>query len=211
MLVVLSSPKQGQPFCNIWVSDSIVVYLGTLVPSTVHNWLHPWRSGCNLMIFKINPSNPNHVMILWSRSPRQEMLSKWWYIQRLWAARRQLIRVWTSITRMMQVKICREILYWYLLEKSPYIPPRLPTIPSTLCRLLFSAWVYPGRACSSMQTSWHFCLTSSLLGCITPESWGGNLWISACFLGPSSFQGCPIALYPADPCRGQTLLSWNPG
>jgi len=47
-----------------------------------------------------------------------------------------------------------------------------------------------------MQVSWHFCLTSSLVGCIAPELGGGDPWILTSFFRPLFPPGLyPVMLY----------------
>lgn len=81
---------------------------------------------------------------------------------------------------------------------------------SAVCfHLPFCVWVVPGAVCSSVQASWHFCLTSCSLGWTVLDPGGGDPWLAISFLGPLFPLGPhPRGLFQADPWRGwsQSLL-----
>lgn len=96
-------------------------------------------------------------------------------------------------------------LFYLHLEWCCCIPPKLPVSNCTFCLLPFCVQVLPGAACSSMQASWHFCLTSCSLGWTVLELRRNDPGQSISFLGPLFPLGShPLGLFQADPWRGQS-------
>lgn len=93
------------------------------------------------------------------------------------------IRALTILTRFLPVQTIS------LYSSQAICPCFFPSFFLLKKRTFF--WVCPGPPCLEKQTSWHFCINSSLLAYIIPESGKCDPWIFTSFLWPYSIKKIP--------------------